>query len=96
METRVDFRQDQKAIVTGLADLMAVLAITPIHRKYPTQAVRVPIIAESADEVHRVAGIFGRTAEIEKTATSTHTRFEVSFGTDRRVRLDVFNVTAHD
>ena len=91
--TRADFRQLNKEIAQGLQDLATALALTPIHREFPEIPVEVPIIAATADEVHRVAGLFGKEATMEYHRGKLHTRFKAYFGDRRNVYLHVFAIT---
>ena len=93
VETRADFRQLNKEIAQGLQDLSTALALTPIHREFPEIPVEVPIIAATADEVHRVAGLFGTEATQEHHRGKLHTRFRAYFGDNRRVYLNIFAIS---
>jgi hypothetical protein len=91
--TRADFRQLNKEIAQGLQDLAAALALTPIHREFPEVAVEVPILAKSPDEVHRIAGLFGRKLTMEHHNGKLQTRFKAHFGDNRSVCLHVFAIS---
>lgn len=93
--TRADFRQNHKETVASLQDLAEALAITPIHREFPGVAVEVPILAADADEVHRIAALFGKTAKATHHNGKLQTRFKVRFGETGAAVLHVFSVS-HD
>jgi hypothetical protein len=91
--TRADFRQSHRETVDGLKDLAEALAITPIHREFPQVAVEVPIIAADADEVHRIAALFGKTAKSTHHNGKLQTRFKARFGDTGAAVLHVFAIT---
>lgn len=91
METEVpSIYTDQKKLVTGLTEVVAALAITPIKRLFPGQLQEVPVLAESHEEVIRVARIYGQIAKVSTTeAGQVFSSLRVEF---RGAELHVFHV----